>query len=386
VKVWKGGEMARPRIPNLPAAPRSGVFMNHFISRLFVCVVACSLLFAACSKKEQSDSSTADPADRQASVEAEPVSIAVFIPGVVAGSPTYEALVEGVQNAAVERMGTTVRIVEGGFSQDQWSDTVMSLAASRDYSCIVTTNPALPEICEAVAKRFPDQKFVILDGYLENNPAIHTLLYNQMEQSYLIGHLAGLITSSSDGLSGANDALRVGLIAGQEYPIMNQVIRVGYEMGMKAVNVDIELDFRVVGNWYDATKAGSLASIMYDEGADVILAIAGGANQGIISEATRRGSYVLWFDSNGYSEAPGVVLGSSAVEQRRAAYEKTLDIIDGNITFGLAEVKGVREGFVTFIEDDPLYLQHVPEAIREQQKNTIESIQTGKLQLLMPRL
>lgn len=341
----------------------------RLIGRLALTGLALTFLFS-CSKSETSAEKTH--------------SIAVFIPGVVAGSPTYEALVAGVQGAAAERDGASVKIVEGGFSQGEWLDGVTALAAARSYDTVITTNPALPEICAQVATQFPDQKFVVLDGYLEGNSAIHTLLYNQMEQSYLVGHMAGLITSSE--LSGANESLRVGLIAGQEYPTMNRVIRIGFELGVKEIDPEATVDFRVVGNWFDATRASELASIMYDAGSDVILAIAGGANQGVIAEARRRGAYVLWFDSNGYDEAPGVVLGSSAVEQQRAAYEKTLAAIDGNIAFGEALVVDVADGYVTFIVDDPLYVQHVPVSLREAQSNAIRRIADGRMRLVMPRL
>ena len=86
---------------------------------------------------------------------------------------------------------------------------------------------------EGIAEQFPEQKFIVLDGYLKGNDAIHTMLYNQMEQSYMIGHMGGLITTSS--LPGANADLKAGLIAGQEYPIMNRVIKVGYEMGLETL-------------------------------------------------------------------------------------------------------------------------------------------------------
>ncbi|HEB09960.1 MAG TPA: BMP family ABC transporter substrate-binding protein, partial [Spirochaetales bacterium] len=37
------------------------------------------------------------------------------------------------------------------------------------------------------------------------------------------------------------------------------------------------MDFRVIGNWYDANKAADLANSMIDSGVDVIATIAGGA-------------------------------------------------------------------------------------------------------------
>lgn len=310
--------------------------------------------------------------------------IAVFVPGVVTGSPTYEMLVNGVQRAAEQHEHASVKVVEGGFNQGEWADGITSLAASGTYDLIVSSNPALPEICARVAEQFPEQHFLLLDGYLKENPAIYTFLYNQMEQAYLIGHMGGLVTTSD--MSGANEDLIVGLIAGQEYPIMNRVIRVGFEMGLKRVNPDIRMDFRVIGNWYDATKGAELAARLYDAGVDVILTIAGGANQGVISEAKQRGTYVLWYDSNGYDVAPGIVIGSSALRQEQAAYEKTLQAIAGTLEYGSAEIRGVEDGYVEFITDDPLYIEHVPESLRNKQQELIEEMQSGEFSLKMPTL
>ena len=327
---------------------------------------------AGCSKKEDAEVGTSEDFYK----------IAVFIPGVVAGSPTYEMLASGVKKAASERPGVSVNVVEGGFNQGDWIDSVTALASANTYDLIISSNPALPEICEEVARQFPDQRFLVLDGYLTGNNSIHTVLYNQMEQAFLVGHLAGLITTGK--LTGANADLAVGLVAGTEYPIMNQVIRVGFELGMKKIDPDISLDFRVVGNWYDAAKGAELATGIFEAGADVILTIAGGANQGVISEARKWGKYVLWFDSNGYDVAPGTVLGSSAVKQDEMAYEKTLAAIEGKLPFGTAEVVGVRDGYVEFIEDDPLYVQNVPASIREIQRELVVTLESGDFSLVMP--
>jgi simple sugar transport system substrate-binding protein len=318
-----------------------------------------TLLFTGCAKEDEA------------------YSIAVFIPGVTEGSPTYKMLADGVLKAVSEREGAEVSVIEGGFNQGQWLEKVKALAASGDWELIVTSNPALPQICETVSEEFPDQKFLILDGFLEGNEAIYTFRYNQKEQGYLAGTFAGLVTASA--MAGANKALSVGMIVGQEYPDMTQAIRPGFEEGVAAAAPGAEVSFRVVGNWFDAAKASELAADLYDGGADIILTIAGGANQGVVSAAGERGTYVVWFDTNGYSVAPGTVIGSTAISQFKAAYEKTLMAVDGTLPFGSAELAGAGDGWITFVEDDPLYLEHVPESIREQQHRFLEKLKSEGL-------
>lgn len=321
---------------------------------MILTVLALSLFIFGCAEKDES------------------FRIAVFIPGVTEGSPTYKMLADGVNRAAAETEGAEASIIEGGFNQGEWLEKVKALTASGEWDLIVTSNPALPEICNTISEEFPDQKFLILDGFLEGNPSIHTFRYNQMEQGYLAGAFAALVTSSD--MKGANEAHKVGMVVGQEYPDMNQAIRPGFERGLKALVPDGENSFRVVGNWYDAAKAAELAGDLYDKGVDIILTIAGGANQGVVSAALERGRYVIWFDSEGYEIAPGTVIGSTAIAQERAAYEKTLQAIKGETPWGSAEMASVKDSWITFAEENPLYIKHVPEEVRRKMHTILEEL------------
>ncbi|MBN2657944.1 MAG: BMP family ABC transporter substrate-binding protein [Spirochaetales bacterium] len=304
-------------------------------------------------------------------------SIAVFVPGVLAGSPTYEMMDKGVRMEAA-RKGATVKTVEGGFNQAEWSEKVTALAAEKTYDLIVSSNPSMPEICREVQKYYPDQDFLILEGSGKTDDQISTFFFNHRELAFLLGNFAGLITENR--MEG-NEIRKVGLIAGQEYPDMNNLIKPGFEMGFKNIDSAIELDFRVIGNWYDASKASDLATDMYAKGADIILTIAGGANQGVVSAAKNAGKFVLWYDSNGYAIEPGVVIGSGVIREDKAAMEMISRAIDGTLLRGSAIKAGVKEGYVDFIDDDANYLKFVPVAVREKMDRIISDMRSGSLTL-----
>ncbi len=187
-------------------------------------------------------------------------------------------------------------------------------------------------------------------------------------------------------MPGANPQKKVGMIVAQQYPAMDRAIRPGFEKGLKDVDPAITLDFRVIGNWYDAAKAGELADSMFDAGVDVVLTIAGGANQGVVKAARERGRYVLWFDSNGYAVAPGTVVGSSVVAHDEATYRAVKAFLAGKLELGKAVTLGAADGFVTFVQDDPLYTQNVPQALRERMKAQAERVRRNELGLAMPEL
>jgi len=312
---------------------------------------------------------------------AESKSIAVFVPGVVSGSPIYEMLVNGVKKAAAEKNGVTVKVVEGGFNQAEWETKLTSLAATSSYDLIVSSNPAIPALCETISKKFPAQRFLLLDGHLSGNKAIYTMRYNQREQGYLAGFIAGLATIG--GVNGANTAKKIGLVAGQEYPAMNGVILPAYQEGARVVDPAIEVDFRVVGNWYDAAKGAELAAAMIRGGADVVLTIAGGANQGVVQAAADAKASVVWFDIDGYAVRPGTVIGSAVIRQDKAAYEQTKRWIAGALPFGTAETVGIRDGYVDFPTDSPHYAAAVSQAAQKRVADLLHKLRSGSLTLAM---
>ena len=104
----------------------------------FVSAVAVSALFLLISCSEQA------PA-RQ--------SIAVFVPGVIAGNPVYEMLTEGVSQAVEDYNAkksdepkATLSIIEAGTNQAEWSTKLIAIAAIDDYDLIISSNPSLPDL------------------------------------------------------------------------------------------------------------------------------------------------------------------------------------------------------------------------------------------------
>ena len=310
-------------------------------------------------------------------------SIAVFVPGIVSGNPVYEMLTAGVKKAVQEATDSgknvSTYVLEAGTNQADWGTKMTTLVAEQEYDVIISSNPSLPEIIAPISEQFPDQNFLIFDAYSEGNPHITTFRYNQREQGYISGYMAALISSSS--MKYANPEKKIGLIAGQEYPAMNEIILPAYLEGARVVDPAYTVDFRVVGNWYDAAKGAELARAMKNAGVDVIMPISGGANQGTIAAAKEVGMYVAWFDDNGYAQAPGYVISSSVMAQERLAYEQTLAFINGTLKQGQASTIGIKDGYIDFVENDPAYIQTVPADIREKEAALLKQIRSGALSL-----
>lgn len=312
------------------------------------------------------------------------LSVLVYITGVMAGSPPYTALAEGAQEFAAEHGNVTVKVYEAGFNQAEWDEQLTSLVATGEYDIVLGSNPSLPEICDRVGTKFPEQKFIITDAYYKGNDQIRTYLYNQYEQSLFLGYLAGLVTTSS--MEFANDDLKVGFIAAQEYPLLNKHMVPGFLEGARMVDPKITLDFRIVGNWFDANKAADLASSMRSAGVDVFAVIAGGAAQGLFKVAQEEGAYVVFHNTNEYKAAPTRVLGCGSMEQKKLVKEILADVIARNVTYGEASIVGVQEGYIGFFFDDPAYTANLPADIREAFEAFMDKVRSGGIDYTLPPL
>lgn len=302
-------------------------------------------------------------------------SIAVFAPGILADSPVYQMLADGVKEAVEEYNAGTEKvkltILEAGTNQAEWGNKITSLAAAGTFDVIISSNPSLPDLVIPLTKQFPSQKFILLDAFAQGNDSIATVQYNQTEQSYLTGAIAALMSKKH----------KIGLLAAQEYPVMNNIILPGFQKGAQDVISGTTVDFRIVGNWYDALKGAELASAMNNAGCDVILPICGGASQGVISAAKEKGFFITWFDSNGFSKAPGIIISSTVMHQQKMAKEVTSEFLLGKTEWGVAKTVGIKEGYIEFVQDDPLYIQVVPQEIREKMADLLASIKDGSLKL-----
>ena len=305
-------------------------------------------------------------------------SVAVFIPGICADSPTYAMLRDGVIEAIDSwnegkeaDQKALLYILEAGTNQSEWPAKITALAAEQKYDVIISSNPSLPEIVEPIIQQFPEQKFILLDAECRGNPNISTVCYNQYEQAYLTGYIGGLMTKSN----------KLALIAAQEYPVLTNILYPYFEKGAKASCNTATVDFRIVGNWYDANKGAMLADVLYQSGVDVILPICGGASQGVINSAINNNFYITWFDNNGFDKAPGHIISSTVMKQHELSSIMTTQFLNGKTEWGIAKMLGVKDGFVDFIQDDPLYISTVPADVRDKMAKLVEDIKSGKVEI-----
>ncbi|HAA85719.1 MAG TPA: BMP family ABC transporter substrate-binding protein [Kosmotogaceae bacterium] len=304
-------------------------------------------------------------------------SVVLMITGEVGGNPIYEMMVAGAEEAA-EEAGFSLRVVEGGYNPANWEPTLISLASTGLYDLVVTFSEGMPESVVRAARMFPNQKFVLMEAVIKDPPPnVYSFGFRDEEMTYLAGYFAGLVTTSD--LPRANPQKRIGLLAGDIYPAMTDIMRPAYINGARAVDPEIELVFSAVGSWADPAKGGELAQAQFEQGVDIILAVAGGSGVGAIEKAVAMDKYVIGVNSNMIHFAPGTILACTLKHADIAMKTVLLRGTAGELEFGSYDRWGIKEGVLGFTLDDPNFLANVTYEIVEELKEVIAAFERGEI-------
>lgn len=227
---------------------------------------------------------------------------------------------------AVKDMGVTSKELQpnaGGTDREQ----LLKLLASQGYNPVVAVGFSFDAAVNKIAKAYPKTNFAIIDDVV-NLPNVASLTFSANESSYLVGAAAALKSKTG----------QVGFIGGVDVPLL-QSFQAGFDAGAKHAKPGIKIDDAYLTEPPDLTgfnapdKAKEAAKGMYDKGADVIYAAAGGSGAGVFLAAKAAGKFAIGVDSDQYLTATPaqqkVILTSMikrvdvAVHQAGKEYEET---------------------------------------------------------------
>jgi len=172
------------------------------------------------------------------------------------------------------------------------------------YELIISVGLDQETALQTVAGEFTDQKFAIVDMYIDPTiyPNVASLLFDENEGSALVGAIAGLTTTTD----------KIGFVGGFDIPLINKYAA-GYVFGAGYMNPMIKGSTNIAANvtiaytssFTDNAAGQTLADGMYDAGADIIFAAAGRAGLGIFDSVKNKNatsSVPLWCIGNDYPQ------------------------------------------------------------------------------------
>jgi basic membrane protein A len=151
---------------------------------------------------------------------------------------------------------------------------------------------------ETVAGEYPDQKFAIVDMYINHTtyPNVASLLFSAAEGSALVGYIAGNMTTTG----------QLGFVGGLSIPLIWE-FAAGYFWGANESNPSLGLvggsvvpdnaSVAYTNDWTDTNTGKLAADAMYAAGTDIVFAAAGRAGLGVIESAkVNNATYgPIWF-------------------------------------------------------------------------------------------
>jgi basic membrane protein A len=189
----------------------------------------------------------------------------------------------------------------------------------------VATGFLLAEGTAAIAKRFPDSKFAIVDYSVHAPPFANKkgkplfknvvgLTFATNENSYMIGCLAAQMAKRDGG----NTISAVGGLSIPTVTIFIAAYRAGAKKCVPGTKTLIDFSQEFV----DQAKCTELATSQIDRGSKVVFAVAGGCGLGALDVAKQRGVWGVGVDTDQSFLGPHII--TSAVKRVDVAVETVI--------------------------------------------------------------
>lgn len=313
---------------------------SKVLALLLSCTLALTML-VGCG----SDEDTKDKGDKSAA------KIAIVCDASGQNDNGYnQSAVEGAK-ACAESLGVDYKVVE---PTESIGDT-LTILADDGYNVIFSMEYDFDALvhgeagADPIAAQYPDTTFVVFNdtpNVDESGATIHdnviSVLYNVNESSFLAGALSVLVNENQDVLLGddykltsTDESRALGFIGATDSNGIT-VFGVGYVEGAQYVAKELGVTYDYYAK-YDAgfadTAGGStVAGTYFDNGANVVYAVAGAVGDGVASKAKEVGKIAVHVDANKDDQQPGHIL-TSVIKNTKVVVETiTGAYVDGTLS------------------------------------------------------
>ena len=252
----------------------------------------------------------------------------------------------GAKRAADELGAELLEVTARMDDTDVEREERLRLLAESGYNPIIGVGFTYSEPMHTVAADFPDTYFAIVDDAVVEGPNIQTITFKEHEGSFLVGVAAGLTSQTG----------HVGFIGAVPIPLIGK-FEAGFTAGARAVVPGITVDVAHLSQPPDYTGFGDpargkeAALGLYDAGADVVFAAAGGSVTGVIEAAAQAGTWAIGVDADMYPQVADAlkphVLTSMLKNADLGTYAFVRSVADGTFVPGHLDY-GIAEGGVGY--------------------------------------
>jgi len=206
---------------------------------------------------------------------------------------------EGLQRAEENLEDFESQVLESQ-QQTDYATNIQQLL-DQDTNLIVTVGFLLGEDTQTFAADNPESLFAIVDFAYEDPPDnLKGITFSTDEAAFLAGYVAAGMTETG----------KVGMFGGLEIPTVT-IFMDGFAAGVEYYNAQKGTDVEAlgrnlfVGNFESTEDGRNTGQTLIDEGADIIMPVAGPVGLGTAAVAQENeGVKVIWVDTDGCVSAP----------------------------------------------------------------------------------
>ncbi|WP_084125741.1 BMP family protein [Demequina sp. NBRC 110054] len=304
-----------------------------------------ALALAACSAApEETESSASESAEATTSIDFK--ACMVSDSGGFDDASFNQAGYEGLQTVAAD-LGLETNTAESTSEADFEPNISAMVADGCDLT--ITVGYLLADATAAAAEANPDSYFAIIDSsYEEPLDNVKGLTYETDQAAFLAGY----------GAAAASETGVVATFGGMQIPTVT-IFMDGFLAGVEYYNSEMDAAVEVLGwdgetgsftdDFSDTTKGQSVAQGFIDQGADIILPVAGPVGLGAAAAAQEAGdTWIIGVDSDwtlSATDYADIILTSVLKEMGPSVYDVVSEAANGNFTnenyVGTLENEGV---------------------------------------------
>jgi basic membrane protein A len=238
-----------------------------------------------------------------------------------------DAAYAGLEKAKKEFGYKTADIEPTDGETDADKEQRLTSLAKQGYDPVIGVGFAYGPAMKAVAAKYPDTTFGIVDSVVEGKN-VASLVFAENEASYLAGVAAAKATKTKT----------VGFVGGVNVPLIHK-FQAGYEQGVKDTDPKIKVISQYLtqtaeeGGFSSPDKGKAAAEGQIEKKADVVYAAAGLSGQGVIEAAAKAKIWAIGVDSDQYKQ------------EALAAYK------DSILTSALKDIEGAVFALAKSVED-----------------------------------
>lgn len=289
------------------------------------------------------------------------------------GCPTRDTLrlCEGIKRA-VRATGVPVRVVTPTF-RDDLADFLALLARQR-YGAIVVFGLYYEPAVAAVARRYPNVPFYVMDAprsHVPNAPSnVQGIVLQAREAAFLAGWLAAKLEARRPGPD------VVGVVGGLKGVAGVETFVDGFTVGATRASPRAKVLVSYSNDFGDPTKCAALARRQITQGAGTVFNVAGACGLGTMRAAADAGVWAVGVDTDQAFLGPHVL--TSVLKSFEAGFTEVLtQVKTGRLRLGRNTTLTMRDRAAGLGKISP----GVPPSLVAQLKELERRIVTGRLRV-----